>query len=160
MRQCLAQKDALIVARADRGGLRARWRRARAERWRPEEAREEAVPPTQPPARLPPRKRGTGGDDLWVRPPRVILGRSRRRTRTLSNAASILQALDPAILSVDLITDDRAGDICSVTVPHASYPIRLSGAAVARHLWVRLTEGRWRCQRYQILEQYLDNARQ
>jgi hypothetical protein len=76
------------------------------------------------------------------------------------HAASILQALDPAILSVDLITDDRAGDICSVTVPHASYPIRLFGAVVARHLWVRLTEGRWRCQRYQILEQYLDNARQ
>jgi hypothetical protein len=76
------------------------------------------------------------------------------------HAASIFQALDPAILSVDLITDDRAGDICSVTVSHASYPIRLFGAAVARHLWVCLTEGRWRCRRYQILEQSLDNARQ
>ncbi len=76
------------------------------------------------------------------------------------HAGSILQALDPAILSVDLITEDRAGDICSITVPHASYPIRLFGAAVARHLWVRLTEGRWRCRRSPILERYVDNARQ
>ena len=76
------------------------------------------------------------------------------------HATSVLQALDPAISSVDLIADERVGDTCSVTVPHASYPIRLFGAAVARHLLVRLTEGRWRCRRSPILEQYLDNARQ
>ena len=75
------------------------------------------------------------------------------------HAGSVLQALDPAISTVDLLTDDRAGGLCSVTVPHVSYPIRLFAAAVARHLWVRLTEGRWRCRGYRILEQYLNNAR-
>ena len=61
VRQCLADNAALIAARADRGELRARRRRARAERWHPEDARQGAVPPTQPPARPSHRTRGKRG---------------------------------------------------------------------------------------------------
>ncbi|MHB1542626.1 MAG: transposase, partial [Steroidobacteraceae bacterium] len=64
VRQCLAENDALIAARAAQGQLRARRRRARAERWHPEEARQEAAPPIQPRARhsqRKPDKRGRKG---------------------------------------------------------------------------------------------------
>ncbi len=61
VRQCLADNNALIAERAARGELRARRRRARAERWHPDGIRENdvpLVPATQPSARRSPRKRG------------------------------------------------------------------------------------------------------
>ena len=61
VRQCLAENDALIAARAAQGQLRARRRRARAERWHPEAAHEAAVPPIEPRARHSPRKPGKQG---------------------------------------------------------------------------------------------------
>ena len=74
VRQCLADNDALIAARADRGELRARRRRARLERWRSDETRQNAAPSapaTQPRTRLSNRKRGERGGRVPGQVPRL-----------------------------------------------------------------------------------------
>lgn len=74
VRQCLADNDALIAARADRGELRARRRRARVERWRSDETRQNAAPSapaTQPRTRLSNQKRGGRGGKVPGQVPRL-----------------------------------------------------------------------------------------
>jgi putative transposase len=58
VRQCLAENDALIAERAAQGQLRARRRLARAERWRHDEASQDATPARRPVA---PKPRVSGG---------------------------------------------------------------------------------------------------
>lgn len=70
---------------------------------------------------------------------------------------SLVQTLDGTISSDDLMQDTSGGWICGVRTPHAPYWIRLFAATAARHLWVRLTQGQWRCARYPILEQVVQH---
>lgn len=70
--------------------------------------------------------------------------------------ASLLQALDASIAQEDLMTDTSGGHICDVRTPDVPHRIRLLAGTVARHLWVRLTEGHWRCGRHETLERVLN----
>ena len=66
---------------------------------------------------------------------------------------SLLQALDETV-SEELMVDKR-GELCDVRSPEVPYFTRLFAATVARHLWVRITQGEWRCGRAAALERTL-----
>jgi hypothetical protein len=55
-----------------------------------------------------------------------------------------------------LVQDQGGGDICDVRIPPAPYETRLFAAVVARHLWERLTGGRWRCGRHEKIQEFLN----
>jgi len=69
---------------------------------------------------------------------------------------ALLQALDDTIPSHVLMKDRACGDICSVTIPQAPYGTRLFAAVVARHIWERLTQGRWRCIHHEKIQRFLE----
>lgn len=71
---------------------------------------------------------------------------------------SLLQTLDGAISSNELMQDTSGGWICTVRTPDTAYGIRLFAAMLARHLWMRLTQGPSRCGRCPILEQAVEHA--
>jgi hypothetical protein len=73
--------------------------------------------------------------------------------------SSLLGALDDTIIADDLMSDTFGGYLCDVRVPEVPYRVRLFAATVARHIWVRLTHGRWRCARYETLERFLGQPR-
>lgn len=68
---------------------------------------------------------------------------------------SVLQQLDPTIHGSRLIQDRGSGEVCTMTTPEADHELRLFASVVARHLWARLTKGRWRCGQQQLLEELL-----
>jgi hypothetical protein len=72
---------------------------------------------------------------------------------------SLLRALDPSILRRQLIQDRGSGEQCTAVWPDADYEVRLFATVVARHLWVRLTEGRWCSGRHREFEEFLTEPR-
>lgn len=95
---------------------------------------------------------GVPVDELTVKQDLVLYGMIR------FHGSSLLQSLDGTTSRDDLMEDTLGGWICSVRTPAAPYGIRLFAATAARHLWVRLTQGHWRCARYPILEQVVEHC--
>lgn len=71
----------------------------------------------------------------------------------------LLRALDRTIADAQLMEDTSGGGLCDVRTPQASYWIRLFAATVARHLWVRMTRGEWRCGRHEVIERIVQYPR-
>lgn len=66
---------------------------------------------------------------------------------------SLLEALDMTSSREELMTDTSGGSLCDARTPNVPYRIRLFAVMVARHLWARLTQGRWQhCGRYEALK--------
>ena len=72
---------------------------------------------------------------------------------------SLLKALDCKISNGELMADTSGGGLCDVRTPQSPYWVRVFAAVVARHLWAALTQGRWHCGRYEILERAVSRPR-
>jgi hypothetical protein len=70
---------------------------------------------------------------------------------------SLLQALDEAIPTSQLLQDRVSGDLCILVAPQVGYDIRLFAAVVAMHLWERLAGQPWRCGHSLKLERFFES---